>query len=153
MQIISEHISYAEGIFSQKATDLKLDNTPNADQLDAMQYVAENVFERVRANFKSQLRINSFFRNQKVNKAVGGSATSQHTKGEAIDITGVPYGVRNSAIYNYIKDNLDFDQLIWEFGTRQDPSWVHVSLVKGMNRRSILRAEKNGTKTVYVKIQ
>lgn len=148
---ISAHITLSEATFSQNAVDNKIDNTPTAEHLEAMEYVAENIFERVRAHFGKPIRINSFYRSQKVNKAVGGSLTSQHCRGEAIDVTGVPYGIKNSEIFHYIKDNLDFDQLIWEFGDKNEPSWVHFSLSMKGNKRQVIKAVKgtNG-KTSYI---
>jgi zinc D-Ala-D-Ala carboxypeptidase len=147
---ISAHITLSEATFSQNAVDNKIDNTPTAEHLEAMEYVAENIFERVRTHFGKPIRINSFFRSGSLNKAVGGAITSQHCKGEAIDVTGLPYGTKNSEIFHYIKDNLDFDQLIWEFGDKKEPSWVHFSYNLRGNKRKCLRAVKdhNG-KTIY----
>lgn len=142
MDNISTHITYSEATFSQSAVDNKIDNTPTAEHLEAMKYVAENIFERVRAHFDKPIRINSFFRSQKANKAVGGSLTSQHCKGEAIDVNGLPYGIKNSEIFHYIKDNLDFDQLIWEFGDSNEPAWVHFSLSMKGNKRQVIKAIK-----------
>ena len=151
MDKISEHITFSEAIYSQKAVDSKEDNTPTMEQLEAMKYVANEIFERVRNHFGKPIRINSFFRNHKVNALVGGSKTSQHTKGEAMDITGVPYGIKNSEIFHYIKDNLDFDQLIWEFGDAKEPSWVHVSKTIGLNKRQVLKAVVSNGKPSYIK--
>ena len=150
MENISEHISYSEAIYSPTAIEKKISNEPNDEQLDSMKAVATNIFERVRAHFGKPIRINSFFRSGALNKAVGGAITSQHCKGEAIDVTGVPYGVKNSEIFHYIKDNLDFDQLIWEFGDSNEPSWVHFSLSMKGNKRQVIKAvkEANG-KTTY----
>ena len=149
---ISAHITLSEATFSQNAVDNKIDNTPTAEHLEAMEYVAENIFERVRAHFGKPIRINSFYRSQKVNKAIGGSLTSQHCRGEAIDVTGVPYGIKNSEIFHYIKDNLDFDQLIAEYPVNGIPTWVHVSYdrFKAKQRNQVLIAIKRGGKTVYL---
>ena len=151
MDNISSHITYSEAIFSQNAIDNKIDNAPTAEHLDAMKYVAENIFERVRAHFGKPIRINSFYRGSKVNAITpNASKTSQHCRGEAIDVNGVPYGIKNSEIFHYIKDNLDFDQLIWEFGDSNEPSWVHFSLSMKGNKRQVIKAikEANG-KTTY----
>ena len=150
MENISEHISYSEAIYSPTAIEKKISNEPNDEQLDSMKAVATNIFERVRAHFGKPIRINSFFRSGALNKAVGGAITSQHCKGEAIDVTGLPYGTKNSEIFHYIKDNLDFDQLIWEHGDSKEPLWVHFSYNLRGNRRKCLRAVKdhNG-KTIY----
>jgi hypothetical protein len=147
---VSEFVTMAEAIKSQQAVRLGLDNKPTADQLLNMQYVAKNVFDRVRKHFGKPIAITSFFRCYALNKTIGGSATSQHCNGEAIDIDGdVLGGVHNAEIFHFIKDNIDFDQLIWEFGTNEKPDWVHVSLKRGLNRRNILRAKKIAGKTYY----
>jgi zinc D-Ala-D-Ala carboxypeptidase len=128
-----------------------VDNTPNEDQLSAMKYVALRVFDPVREFVGGPLFASSFFRNPVVNKAVGGSPTSQHVKGEAIDIDCDVFGNgTNAKVFEHIKNNLPFDQLIWEFGTAENPNWVHVSLRRdNKNRKQVLRAVKKGGKTVY----
>jgi uncharacterized protein YcbK (DUF882 family) len=136
--MISKHITIEEATFSQKAIDNKISNVPNEAQLEAMQNVAEKLFEPVRNWYAKPIRINSFFRCSQVNKLVGGSGTSQHCKGEAIDIsTGSK--VENKKIFEYIKSsNLEFDQLIYEYGDSTGPQWVHISLKKTGNRKQIL---------------
>lgn len=155
MSNISTHITLAEAIKSQTATRKGIDNTPTEEHLVNMKYLAETVFEPLRAHFNKPLGISSFYRGPKLNKAVGGSATSQHVNGQAMDIDGDIFsGVSNSEIYEYIKNNLPFDQLIWEFGTDKNPDWVHVSICKdGKNRKQLLKAVKQGTKTVYLPCQ
>jgi hypothetical protein len=115
-----------------------------------MVVLAENVFEPLRKWAGGPVKINSFFRSQELNKAIGGSSKSQHCEGRAIDIDDV-YGYKSNAeMYNYIKNNLDFDQLIWEFGTDDNPDWVHVSYVSDDgNRKRCLRAERVNNKTTY----
>ena len=148
--MISEHISYKEGVYSITATRLGIDNTPNNEQLDNMEVIAEKVFEPLREWVGGPIKINSFFRCPDLNKAIGGSSKSQHCHGQAIDIDDTFGVVANSDMYKYIKNNLDFDQLIWEFGDDEDPNWVHVSYVsKEGNRNRCLRASKNNGKTVY----
>lgn len=150
MENISENISYSEAIYSPTAIEKKISNEPNDEQLDSMKAVATNIFERVRAHFGKPIRINSFFRSGALNKAVGGAITSQHCKGEAIDVTGLPYGTKNSEIFHYIKDNLDFDQLIWEHGDNSEPAWVHFSLSMRGNKRQVLKAERGANgRTIY----
>ena len=154
--MISKNITFAEATKSQSATRLGIKNEPNKEQIEAMRYVAENIFERVRTHFGNKpIAISSFFRNFATNKAVGGSQTSQHCKGEAMDIDADTFGgITNKEIFNYIKANLDFDQLIWEFGTNNNPDWVHVSLTKGLNKRQVLKAVKNEFgKVVYIRVK
>ena len=154
MSNISAHVTLAEATKSPTAKNLNIKNEPNKDQIDAMKYVSENVFERVRNHFNKPIAVTSFFRNYVLNKAVGGSLTSQHCKGEAMDIDADIFGgVTNKQIFDYIKNNLDFDQLIWEFGNSLNPDWVHVSLVKGLNKREVLKAAKDANgRTFYKKM-
>jgi zinc D-Ala-D-Ala carboxypeptidase len=150
MTKISAHISLREAVESYTAKRKGIENIPNEYQLTNMVGVAENVFEPLRKWVGGPIKINSFFRSTELNKAIGGSKTSQHCQGRAIDIDDV-YGYKtNAEMYNYIKDNLDFDQLIWEFGTDDNPNWIHVSYVSpDENRRRCLKAEKIKNKTVY----
>jgi len=141
MEKISKHISYKEATRSNTAIRKGINNTPDGDQLIAMKLVAEKVFEPMREHFGKPIRINSFLRVSALNVAVGGSKSSQHCKGEAIDMDGLN-GLTNKEIFNYIKDNLDFDQLIWEYGTDKEPDWVHVSYSANGNRKQILKAIK-----------
>jgi zinc D-Ala-D-Ala carboxypeptidase len=133
MEKISQHITLKEATFSQTAENLKINNTPGQKELEAMVLVAEKCFEPLRAWYGKPIRINSFFRNKALNQAVKGSATSQHLKGEAIDIDA---GSRaeNKKLFEWCRDNLTFDQLINEYNY----SWVHISYSKTKNRKQIL---------------
>ena len=147
---ISKHISYKEATQSQTATRKGIGNDPDAYQLQNMQLLAEKVFEPLREHFGVPIAINSFFRSQKLNKAIGGAAGSQHTQGRAIDIDDTLGGVSNKQMFDYIKNHLDFDQLIWEFGDNNNPAWVHISYVsESENRRRVLKASKKNGKTIY----
>ena len=148
--MISKHISYKEGTHSITAMRRGIDNIPNGEQLANMELLAKKVFEPLREWVSGPIKINSFFRCPELNKAIGGSSKSQHCKGQAIDIDDTFRVVANSDMYNYIKENLDFDQLIWEFGDDENPNWVHVSYVSEEdNRRRCLKAYKNNGKTAY----
>lgn len=141
---ISKHISYKEGTHSNTATRRRMKNEPNEEQLKAMKTVAKKIFEPLREHFGEPIRVNSFFRSTTLNKTIGGSRTSQHCAGEAIDIDAMN-GVTNKKLFDYIKKNLDFDQLIWEFGTEKNPDWVHVSYKSAKeNRKQVLKAVSNG---------
>lgn len=147
---ISKHISYKEATQSQTAVRKGINNEPDAYQLQNMQVLAEKVFEPLREHFGVPIAINSFFRSQKLNKAIGGATGSQHTQGRAIDIDDTLGGVSNKQMFEYIKANLDFDQLIWEFGNDNNPDWVHISYVsESENRKRVLKASKKNGKTVY----
>jgi len=133
MEKISKHITLKEATFSQTAENLKINNTPSAKELEAMVLVAEKCFEPLRTWYGKPIRINSFYRNQALNKAVKGSATSQHLKGEAIDIDAGSKE-ENKKLFEWCRDNLSFDQLINEYNY----SWVHISYSKTKNRKQIL---------------
>ena len=151
--MISKHVSYREGVYSITATRLGVDNTPNNEQLSNMELVAEKVFEPLREWVGGPIKINSFFRGSKLNKAIGGAKSSQHMKGQAIDIDDTYGIVANSEMYHWIKENLDFDQLIWEFGDDDNPNWIHVSYVsEDSNRRRCLKAYKEQGRSNYIVI-
>ena len=146
---ISDHITYAEAIHSQTAKRKGIDNTPNPNQIEAMKLLAEKVFEPLRKWVGGPIKVNSFFRSPDLNTAIGGSKTSQHCKGQAVDIE-CP-GTANYDVAKWIEENIDFDQLILEFYTPgiPDSGWVHVSYNSAGNRKSILTAMKENGKTVY----
>ena len=147
---ISKHISLREAIESYTAKRKGIENIPNEYQLTNMVALAENVFEPLRKWVGGPIKVNSFFRSEELNKAIGGSSKSQHCEGRAIDLDDV-YGHRtNSEMYEYIKKNLDFDQLIWEFGNDENPDWIHVSYISEEgNRKRCLKAERISGKTIY----
>ena len=148
--MISKHISYKEGVYSITATRRGINNTPNDEQLSNMELIAEEVFEPLRVYVGGPIKINSFFRSPDLNTAIGGSKTSQHCKGQAMDIDDTFGKMTNAEMYHWIKDNLDFDQMIWEFGDDDNPNWVHVSYVSPKkNRNRCLKAYKENGKTKY----
>jgi hypothetical protein len=116
-----------------------------------MEEVAENLFEPLREWVGGPIKVNSFFRGKPVNTAIGGSRTSQHMKGQAIDIDDTFGYKTNAEMYHYIKDNLDFDQMIWEFGNDKNPNWVHISWVSHRpNRKKLTIAYKENGRTKYI---
>lgn len=141
---ISKHVSYREATKSRTAVKEGIDNTPSSEALASMQNVAEKIFEPVRGHFCVPIAVTSFYRSPTLNKAVGGSGSSQHVKGEAMDLDADVFGmITNASIFNYIRTQLEFDQLIWEHGDSIEPDWVHVSLkASGINRKQILVAYK-----------
>ena len=132
--------SYMNREFKRKG----IDNTPNPTQVENMKLTAEKVFQPLREWVGGPIKVNSFFRSPELNEAIGGSKTSQHCKGQAIDIDDV-YGYKtNAEMYHWIKENLNFDQMIWEFGTDMNPNWVHISYVSEEdNRNRCLKAYKD----------
>jgi hypothetical protein len=147
---ISDHITYAEAIHSNTAKRKGIDNTPSEAQVTAMKLLAEKVFEPLRKWVGGPIKVNSFFRSEALNESIGGAATSQHCKGQAIDIDDV-YGKKTNAdMYHWIQQNLDYDQMIWEFGTDMQPNWIHVSYVsEEKNRNKCLKAYKEHGRTKY----
>ena len=151
MAKISDHITYHEATYSRTGERLNLDNTPNPRQLKCMAEVAENLFEPLRKWVSGPIKVNSFFRGEPVNTAIGGSKHSQHMKGQAIDIDDTFGHKTNAEMYHYIKDNLDFDQMIWEFGTDKNPNWLHISWVSHRpNRKKLTIAKKLNGRTKYI---
>jgi len=124
--MISKHISYSEGTYSDTAKAKGIDNTPNEVQLAAMKLVAEKCFEPLREWYGKPIRINSFYRSPALNKAVKGSKTSDHVKGMAIDLDAGSNS-ENLKLFNWLKDNVEYKQLIHEYGDKSGPEWVHIS--------------------------
>ena len=147
---ISEHISYKEGVKSNTATRLGIDNTPGEYEIGNMELIAERIFEPLRAWVGGPVKINSFYRNKELNLAIGGSQRSQHCEGRAIDLDDTFGYKTNAEMFHYIKENLNFDQMIWEFGSDKNPDWVHISYVsEDQNRNRCLIAYKEKGKTKY----
>jgi hypothetical protein len=149
---LSEHLDLSEVTRSDSAKRKGISNEPTPEHLENFKKLAENIFEPIRKHFGVPIYLSSGYRSKALNAAIGGSATSQHCTGEAIDIDmdGSANGVTNKMVFDYIKANLNFDQLIFEFGTKDAPDWVHVSYEStGKQRKQVLRAVKAGGKTSY----
>lgn len=149
---LSEHLDLSEVIRSESAKRNGISNMPTPEHIENFKLLAEKVFEPIRNNFRCPIHISSGYRSKELNTLVGGSATSQHCTAEAIDVDmdGSPNGVTNKMVFDFIKANLEFDQLIWEFGTDANPDWVHVSYEStGKQRKQVLKAKKVSGKTVY----
>jgi hypothetical protein len=150
---LTEHVTYAEATQSFTAKKLGINNIPTEDQMFNMITVATEIFEPLRKWVGGPIKINSFFRSEELNKAIGGSTTSQHCQGYAMDLDDV-YGYKtNAEMFDYITSHLPFDQIIWEFGDNTNPDWIHVSFVSHeKNRRNVLKATRINGKTVYSKM-
>jgi zinc D-Ala-D-Ala carboxypeptidase len=148
---LSKNFSLSEMTKSVTAKRLGIDNTPNEQQTEYLRELCANVLQPLRDKL-GPILITSGLRVPELNKAVGGSGTSQHCalNGAAADID---MDAKNTEVFNYIKDNLVFDQLIWEFGSKECPDWVHVSYHYGHNRGQILKAIKQNGKTKYLKYE
>jgi len=146
---VSENISYKEATFSQTAKNLKIKNVPTDAHLKNMRLVADKVFQPLREWCEHPIRINSMYRCAELNTAIRGSINSQHCKGQAIDLCTLGEKT-NAELFEYIKENLEFDQIIWEFGNDKNPKWIHISYVsKKANRNRALRAKYKGTQVTY----
>lgn len=140
-------------IRSESAKRLGISNQPTEEHIENMKRFAMMVFEPIRARFDTPIYISSGYRSEKLNKAIKGSLISQHCSGEAVDIDMDGSSViTNADVFNYIKDNLEFDQLIWEFGDKNNPDWVHVSYKDEGNRKEVLAAYREEGKTKYKKL-
>ena len=140
---LSAHVTLAEFENSPTATTHGINNKMSESQIASAKLLCENVFEPLRLYLNTPIQISSGFRSLQVNKMIGGAKTSQHTKGEAMDLQ---IGAKG---FNFIKDKLEFDQLIWEFGTDKNPEWIHVSYSSVKNRKKILKAVKVNGRTHY----
>ena len=145
MKRISKHISYKEAVGSNYAKQKGIKNKPNEEQVENMKLLAKEVFEPLREWVDAPIKVNSMFRSKELNSAIKGSLKSSHLNGEAMDITSMG-GKSNLEMFHWIKDNLCFDQLIWEFG--KEPKWLHVSFSKN-NRQQVLVTKKRGVYYTY----
>jgi len=145
---LSKNLSLSEAIKSQTATRRGIDNVPVGEHLLNLKRLAHFIFQPCRDKL-GPLALSSGYRSGELNEAIGGASSSQHCKGQAFDIDGDKTGVSNRKIFNFIKDNLEFDQLIWEFGNDKEPDWVHVSYKEGANRKQILKAKRVSGRVQY----
>jgi zinc D-Ala-D-Ala carboxypeptidase len=142
---LSKNLSLREVTRSITAKRLGLKNEPDTPQITNLKLLAKHVFQPVRDNFGVPIYVSSGYRSPKLNGAIGGSNTSQHCQGRALDLDADVFGkISNADIFHYIKDCLDFDQLIWEFGDDANPDWIHVSYTSPTeNRGRVLKAYKD----------
>ena len=146
---LSKNLSYKEGIFSSTAVKLGISNEPTEEHYENMLVTAEKLFQPLRDWCGHPIRVNSMYRSEELNKAVGGSKTSQHAFGQALDLNTLG-DKSNADLFNWASENLDFDQLIWEFGTNEEPNWIHISfLSEKENRNQKLKATNHRGKTRY----
>jgi len=148
---ITAHVSYKEVTKSNTAIRKGIENIPSGEQMENIKLLCENIFEPLRKHVGGPIAINSLFRSVELNRAIGGSSSSQHCaiNGAAIDIDDTLGYMSNADMFSFIKDNLDFDQMIWEYGDDENPDWVHVSYKSTKNRKQILRCKRVKGKTVY----
>lgn len=142
---LSPHVSLMEFEHSDTAITYGIPNKMNNTETQKAIDLCMNVFEPIRTHLGKPIKINSGFRSLAVNKRLGGAKNSQHCFGEAMDLD-----IQDKEVFDWIKDNVNFDQLIYEHGTDHAPQWIHVSFRKGRNRNQVLRAIKQAGKTKYV---
>jgi len=147
---LSKNLSLREVTKSITAERLGVKNVPDKEDIANLIDIATHVFQPLRDHFDVPIAVSSGFRSKELNKAVGGSRTSEHMVGRALDLDAdIHGGVTNKEIFEFIKKNLEFNQLIWEFGNDENPEWVHVSYHKGNNKKRVLRAMRDGNTTIY----
>ena len=151
---LSKNLSLAEVTKSTTASRLGINNTPDDWTIENLRAIAESIFQPLRDSFGVPIFVSSGYRSAELNKAIGGSKRSQHVQGRALDLDADVFGsCTNAQIFDYIRKNLEFDQLIWEFGTEDNPDWVHVSFVRdGVNRGRCLKACRDDKGKVFYEV-
>lgn len=149
---LSEHVSLAEFCHSDTAKRRGINNNiTDPVHLASAKLLCEKIFEPLRKHFGVPIHVSSGYRSIALNRAIRGSASSQHCRGEAFDLDADRYGrITNKQIFDYIRQHLEWDQMIWEFGNESNPDWVHVSYKAKGNRKQIIRAIKEGRSTEYI---
>ncbi len=142
---VSEHISWDEAVMSATAKAKDIDNTPPPEIWEQMKETAKRLFEPLRRFWRTPIAVVSFYRCPELNKAIRGAKKSQHMKGQAIDIDARVYGnISNRQVFEYILNELVFDQLIWEKGSDNEPDWVHVSISDNPRYQALRRRKVKG---------
>lgn len=136
---VSKYITLDEATISPTALRLGIVNKPTVQELERMEYVGK-LFDKIREHFGVPIKVNSFFRCKALNDAVGSTDRSFHRLGSAIDICAISgTGITNKMIFDYVKDNCDFTELIWEYGDKKNPLWVHIALAKGRDKEKAVK--------------
>ena len=152
---LSKNLTLKECLRSKTAKRLGIDNTPEDETvIKILEKVARFIFQPLRDAFGCPIYVSSGYRCPDLNRAIGGSKRSQHMEGRALDLDADVYqNCTNAQIFNWIKNNLDFDQIVWEFGTEDNPDWVHVSYVsEDDNRNRCLVAKRDSKGKVYYEV-
>ena len=149
---LSENFSLLELTKSQTAARKDIDNTPSPEHQENLKLLCTHILQPVRDRFERVVSVSSGYRSKELCLAIGSKITSQHAKGQAADFE--IYGLSNQELANYIKENLDYDQLILEYWKKEDPSsgWVHCSYNVNVNRKQYLKAYKENGRTKYEQI-
>jgi len=150
---LSKNLTLGEVTKSQTAIKYGISNKPSGDHLSNLIQIANKVFQPLRDHFGKPIAVTSGYRSEALNDLIGGASGSQHGKGEALDLDADVFGgLENWEIFEFIKNNLEFDQLIWEFGSDENPDWVHVSYKSENNRGEILKAFRDHKKVKYARL-
>lgn len=145
---LSENFNLNEFCKSETAIENDIKNLPDDKKMINIMLLVGNVMQPLRTHLKRPIRITSGFRNILVNYLIKGSDTSDHVQGKACD-----FKCDNMAdAFEFIKNNLNYDQLIWEFGDDISPDWIHVSYRSQNNRMQVLIATKENGSTRYIRI-
>lgn len=147
---LSENFTLNEMTFSPTAIKKGIDNTPNAQAIRNLEALCKNILEPLRAYIGGPIKISSGYRSEVLNSLIGGSKSSQHRFGQAVDFD---LGNRCAEAFKFIMENLDYDQIIWEFGNDKQPDWIHVSFSTKSNRKNALRAIRSNGRTRYIPFQ
>lgn len=148
---LTKNFSLEEMTRSNTAERKGIDNSPTEDHIQNLIYLCENILQPLRDKLGRSIRVNSGYRSEKLNNAIGGSKTSEHSLGRAADIKLVIDGENKSELLYLaiLEMSIPYRQMIWEFGSKETPSWIHISFNKDDNKRQKLRAYKEGRKTKY----
>lgn len=149
---ISKNFNLSEFTYSKTADKKKIDNTPGPSERANIYTLVNEILQPIRSEFGKSIKVNSGFRSKDLNKAVGGSSTSQHLTGSAADITTYD---SNDDLFRLILQMIDdgdivVGQLIWEYGNDNYPQWIHISLPNAGKVNNILRAKKLSKGTLYL---
>ena len=152
---LSKNLTLAECTKSTTASRLGINNTPDDEWvIENLKAIAEHVFQPLRDAFGCPIYVSSGYRGPELNRAIGGAKRSQHMEGRALDLDADVFGrCTNAEIFEWIRENVTFDQLVWEFGDNDNPNWVHVSYVHdGVNRKRCLKACRDDEGKTYYEV-
>ena len=149
---LSDNFSLLELTMSQTAVRKGIDNAPSPEHQENLKLLCAHILQPVRDRFERVVSVSSGYRSPELCIAIGSKTTSQHAKGQAADFE--IYGLSNQELATYIKENLDYDQLILEYWKKEDPNsgWVHCSYNVNVNRKQYLKAYKENGRTKYEQI-
>jgi hypothetical protein len=144
---LSKNFTLKELTFSPTAIKKGIDNTPNAQATRNLRLLCENILEPLRAHMGIPIKVSSGYRSEVLNSLIGGSKSSQHRFGQAVDFD---LGNRCAEAFKFIMENLNYDQIIWEFGNDKQPDWIHVSFSAKRSRKNALKAIRSNGRTKYI---